>query len=132
MKAGGLGGGLATPGAGFGVFSDAVHGDRYLDRPAARLDVSPAFRPADEALLLLLPRLGGRILQAVNLVEWLASLGIGVDEPAHAIMRAASAVPPPVDALFWMFAQGKFQENAMPLSGITGKPGARLAPTFPP
>jgi hypothetical protein len=35
-------------------------------------------------------------------------------------MGAAGAVPPPVDALFWMLAQGKFQENAMPLSGITG------------
>src|SRR5262245_48426899 len=98
MKAGGLGGGLATPGAGFGIFSDAVHGDRYLDRPTARLDTSPAFCPADEALLLLFPRLGGRVLQAVDLIEWLASLCVGVDKPAHAIMGAAGAVPPPVDA----------------------------------
>ena len=131
MKAGRLGGGLAAPGAGFGVFSDAVHGDRYLDRPAARLDMSPAFRPADEAFLLLFPRLGGRVLQAVDLIERLTSLGIGVDEPAHAIMRAAAAIPPPVDALFWMLAQGKFQVNAMPLSGITRKLCAGFVPTSP-
>ena len=131
MNAGGLGSGLSTPGADSGVFSDAVHRDWYLDRPATRLDMSPAFRPADEALLLLFPRLGGRVLQAVDLIKRLASLCIGVDEPAHAIMRAAGAVPPPVDALFWMFAQGKFQENAMPLSGITGTQCAGLVPTFP-
>src|SRR5690242_14723863 len=105
-------GGLATAGAGFCIFPNAIHGDRDLNRPAARLDVSPAFRPADEALFLLLPRLGGRVLQAVDLIERLAGLGIGVDEPAHAIMRAAATVPPPVDALFWVLAKGKFQVNA--------------------
>ena len=81
--------------------------------------MTPTLRPADETFLLLVPRLRGRVLQAIDLVERLTGLGIGVDEPAHAIMRAASTVSPPVDALFWMFANGKFQVNATPLSGIT-------------
>ena len=109
--------GLASPGAGSGVFLDAFYRDRYLDRSAARLDVSPALSPADQAFLLFLPRLGGGILQAVDLIEWLASLGIGVYEPAHAIMRAAAAISAPVNAFFWMLAEGKFQEVATPLKG---------------
>jgi hypothetical protein len=32
-------------------------------------------------------------------------------------MGAAGAVPPPVDTLFWMLAEGKFQVNAVPLKG---------------
>ena len=112
MGRGGLCGGLATAGAGLRVFLDAVHRDGDLDRPAPRLDVTPAFRPADEAFLLLVPRLGGRVLQTIDLVERLTSLRIGVYEPAHAIMGAASAVAPPVNTLFWMLAQGKFKENA--------------------
>src|SRR5579859_6603755 len=94
MRDGDVGGGsLAAPG-----FGDA-----------------PALPGAIQALLLLFERLGWCIHQAEHLIHRLTSGEIVLREPAYPIVRAAVAVPPPIDAFAWILGYAAGQRKPCPL-----------------
>ncbi len=96
---------------------DAGHRDRSVCPLPRRFGKAPAAGLAIQALLLFLEGLGRRIHQAEHLIHWLARLEVIFGKPAHTVVGAAVAVPPPIYAvariLDWSF-DGR-QETLPPL-----------------
>lgn len=97
----------------------------------AGLDDTPAFSGAIQALLLLFKGLRGRIHQAEHLIHRLAAGEVVIGEPANPIVRAAIAMPPPIDAFSWVLGYAAGQREPCPLfrhAGLRASVSSRRAP----